>query len=451
MRFVQFLSTMAGRLFVLLLIGIVASATLALMLSERQRAAEMARIRYDRASERLGDFLAIADRVPPGIRDDLISTGTTGIGRTTGRETLLAPDTNFAERLSKRQGRPISARHADPNTCLGPAHAIPPTERFDCWVITARLSDGELLTLQLRSRVPVDGLGLNPTVVLVLAILMATLALIAARMAAAPLDDLSRAAMALGADLDRSPLPEIGPQEVRDAARAFNQMQTRLHAAVIERTQLLASITHDLQTPMTRLRLRLERVPDAALRSRLIDDLGTMQALIREGLDLARSNQTNEPFARLDLDHLLELVVEDAAVGGKPVRLLGLSGADVEVRPRAMQRCLANLVDNAVKYGGETEVSARRVGENVEISVRDHGPGIPPENLVDVLQPFVRLETTSTNAIDGIGLGLAIAKTLADSNAASLTLSNHPDGGLEARLIVKAIDVPGSTSAAIVS
>lgn len=447
MRLVQFLSTMAGRLFVLLLIGIVGSASLALMLSERQRATEMARIRYDRASERLGDFLAIADRVPPGIRDDLISTGTTGIGRATRRETLLGPDTTFAARLSKRQGRPIGARHADPKTCLSPSHAVPPTDRFDCWVITARLSDGELLTLQLRSRVPVDGLGLNPTVVLILAVLMATLALIAARMAAAPLDDLSRAAMALGADLDRSPLPETGPKEVRDAARAFNQMQTRLRAAVIERTQLLASITHDLQTPMTRLRLRLERVPDAALRSRLIDDLGTMQALIREGLDLARSNQTNEPFARLDLDHLLELVVEDAAVGGKPVRLVGLSGADVEVRPRAMQRCLANLVDNAVKYGGETEVSARRVGENVEISVRDHGPGIPPEYLVDVLQPFVRLETTATNANDGIGLGLAIAKTLADSNAASLTLSNHPDGGLEARLIVKAIDVHASSSA----
>ncbi len=449
MRIVQFLATMAGRLFVLLLIGIIASATLALMLSERQRAAEMARIRYDRASERLGDFLAIADRLPPGIRADLISTGTTGIGRTTGRETLLGPDMAFGERLSTRQGRPIGATHADPKTCLTPTHAIPPTDRFDCWVVTARLSDGELLTLQLRSRVPADGLGLNPTVVLILAILMATLALVAARMAAAPLDDLSRAAMALGADLDRKPLPETGPKEVRDAARAFNQMQTRLRTAVVERTQLLASITHDLQTPMTRLRLRLERVPDAALRSRLIDDLGTMQALIREGLDLARSNQTNEPFAQLDLDHLLELVVEDAAVGGKPVRLIGQCGTDVEIRPRAMQRCLGNLIDNAVKYGGETEVSARRVGENIEISVRDHGPGIPPEKLLDVLQPFVRLETAAATANDGIGLGLAIAKTLADRNGASLTLANHPDGGLEARLIVKAIGAPALPNAAV--
>lgn len=448
MRISQFLATMAGRLFALLLIGIVASAALALMLSERQRATEMTHIRYDRAAERFGDFLAIADRVPPGIRDDLISTGTTGIGRATGREALLGPDTNFTERLSSRQRRPIGAMHADPKTCLTPSHALPPTERFDCWVVTARLSDGEVLTLQLRSRVPADGLGLNPTVVLILAILMATLALVAARMAAAPLDDLSRAAMALGADLDRAPLPETGPKEVRDAARAFNHMQTRLRAAVIERTQLLASITHDLQTPMTRLRLRLERVSDAALRSRLIDDLGTMQALIREGLDLARSNQTNEPFARLDVDHLLELVVEDAAVGGKPVHLVGRCETDVELRPRAMQRCLGNLIDNAVKYGGKTEVSARRVGENVEIIVRDHGPGIPPEKLVDVLQPFVRLETTATHANDGVGLGLTIAKTLAYRNGASLTLGNHADGGLEARLTVKAFDTPASSSAA---
>jgi signal transduction histidine kinase len=169
-----------------------------------------------------------------------------------------------------------------------------------------------------------------------------------------------------------------------------------------------------------------------------------MQALIREGLDYARNTQTTEPLARLELDHLLELVVEDAAVGGKPVRFVKGCGCEVEVRARALQRCLANLIDNAVKYGGATEVSAELSGDNVDIRIRDRGPGIPPDKLAHVFEPFVRVASEATSAIDGIGLGLAIARTLAERNSASLTLRNHPEGGLEARLTLKAISVPAA-------
>jgi signal transduction histidine kinase len=441
MNIARFLATMAGRLFVLLLIGIIASAALALTLSEREREAEISRIRYDRTGERMADFLAIVDRAPRGLRAELISAGVTGVRRATGREALHGPDADLTQGLSARWRMPVRAIHADPHSCLAPSpadHDTHAADHFDCWVVAVQLSDGAIARLQLRSRVPAEGLGLNPTVVLILAALMVSLALVAARMAAAPLDDLARAATELGNDLDRRPLPETGPVEVRDAAKAFNQMQTRLRASVVERTQLLASITHDLQTPMTRLRLRLEKVGDAALRSRLIDDLGVMQALIREGLDYARNTQSTEPLARLDLDHLLELVVEDAAVGGKPVRFIGGCGAEAEVRARALQRCLANLIDNAVKYGGATEVSAQLAGDDVDIRIRDRGPGIPADKLAHVFEPFVRVASEATSAIDGIGLGLAIARTLAERNGASLTLRNHPEGGLEARLILKA-------------
>jgi len=444
MNIARFLATMAGRLFVLLLIGIIASAALALTLSEREREAEISHIRYDRTGERMADFLAILDRAPRGLRAELISAGMTGIRRATGREALQGTDAAFTQVLSARWRMTVRTIKADPHSCLAPSpadHDTHAADHFDCWVVTAQLSDGAIARLQLRSRVPAEGLGLNPTVVLILAALMVSLALVAARMAAAPLDDLARAATELGNDLDRSPLPETGPVEVRDAAKAFNQMQTRLRASVVERTQLLASITHDLQTPMTRLRLRLEKVGDAALRSRLIDDLGVMQALIREGLDYARNTQTTEPLARLELDHLLELVVEDAAVGGKPVRFVEGCGAEVEVRARALQRCLANLIDNAVKYGGATEVSAELTRDSVDITIRDRGPGIPADRLAHVFEPFVRVASDATSAIDGIGLGLAIARTLAERNAASLTLRNHPEGGLEARLTLKVTSV----------
>jgi signal transduction histidine kinase len=243
-------------------------------------------------------------------------------------------------------------------------------------------------------------------------------------MAAAPLNDLSRAARALGGDLNRLPLIERGPHEVRDALRAFNAMQAKLRDHVIERTHILASITHDLQTPLTRLRLRLEKVTDIALRSRLIDDLDRMQALIRQGLDFSRGNQTEEPFVPLVLDSLLESVVQDAAEGGRAVVLVECSGYDVEARPQALQRCLANLLDNAVKHGGSAEVSAKQVNGEVQIRIRDHGPGIPPDQLEAVFDPFVRL-------------GLTIARQLAQKNDAELVLANHSAGGLEACLILR--------------
>jgi signal transduction histidine kinase len=432
-----FFGTMAGRLFVFLLIGVVGSAALALALADRQRQADLHRIRFERLVDRMSDFLVVADRASVPLRNELLANGVTGIRPANGREIAERSDLELTNRLRERWDKPVRAERAAANSCSSPSSIERGGSQFDCWLITAQLSDGRIVRLQLRGHLQVDHLALNPVVVLVLGILIATLTLVAARMAAAPLDDLARAARALGGDIDRRPLPERGPREVRDAARAFNVMQKQLRSHVVERTQLLASITHDLQTPMTRLRLRLEKVKDAALKSRLIDDLGTMQALIREGLDFARSVQTTEDFASLDVDQLLDLVVEDAAEGGKPVTVVARCRCDVEARPRALQRCLANLIDNALKYGGSAEVSAAPVSDNVEIRIRDHGPGIADENLDQVFEPFIRLQAEPVRPIEGIGLGLAIARTLAERNEASLMLRNHPQGGLEAVLTLK--------------
>jgi signal transduction histidine kinase len=432
-----FFGTMAGRLFVFLLIGVVGSAALALGLADRQRQADLHRIRLERVVDRISDFLSVADHASNPLRAQLLANGVTGIRRANGKEAVKGVDVELTRRLERRWGRPARAERAAPNSCSSSSPVDPGDNRFDCWRVTARLSDARIIDLQVRGHVQVDHLALNPVVVLILGVLIATLAFIAAGMAAAPLGDLARAAQALGIDIDRRPLPERGPREVRDAARAFNTMQTKLRTYILERTQLLASITHDLQTPMTRLRLRLEKVRDPALRSRLIDDLGTMQALIREGLDFARSVETTETFANLDIDQLLDLVVEDAAEGGKPVTIAARCRCDVEARPRALQRCLANLIDNALKYGGCAEVSARRVADGVEILVRDRGPGIAGEHIAQVFEPFVRLPGDPARPIEGIGLGLAIARTLAERNEASLVLRNHPEGGLEALLTLK--------------
>lgn len=437
MRPLRFFGTMGGRLFLFLLVGVAGSALLALVLADRQRQSDLHRIRFERLIDRISDFLTVSDKATESLRAELMENGVTGIRRATGKEQIQSVDTELEQRLDKRWGKQARVERAVASSCFGTTPIDARTERFECWVVTAPLSDGRTARLQVRGHVQVDSIAFNPAVVIILTALMATLALIAARIAAAPLGELARAAKALGDDLDRHPLPERGPREVREAARAFNQMQSHLRSHVVERTQLLASITHDLQTPMTRLRLRLEKVSDPALRSRLIDDLGTMQALIREGLDYARSAETAETFARLDIDQLLDLVVEDAAEEGKPVAFVARSGCDVEVRPRALQRCLTNLIDNALKYGGSAEVAATPAGDTVEIRIRDHGPGIAETDLAGVFAPFVRLEAGRVDEPDGIGLGLTIAKSLAGSNDADLALRNHPEGGLEALLILR--------------
>ncbi|MGE8226603.1 MAG: ATP-binding protein, partial [Stenotrophomonas sp.] len=272
----------------------------------------------------------------------------------------------------------------------------------------------------------------DPWFLSLLALAIGLLAYLVARIASSPLQRLATHATELGHDLQRAPLPVSGPLEVQRAAEAFNAMQLRLQRHLGERTQMLAAITHDLQTPSTRLRLRLENVQDEQLRERLIGDLAAMQALIREGLELARSAESAEQRAALDLDSLLESVVEDAAESGHEAVLEQGSGAVLMLRPLAMRRLFSNLVDNAVKYGRAAHVSARRDGAAVEVRVRDSGPGLAEDELEAVFTPFLRLETSRSRETGGAGLGLTIARALAEKDGASLILRNHPQGGLEA-------------------
>jgi signal transduction histidine kinase len=429
---------MAGRLFVFLLIGVVGSGALALGMAGARRTADLHRIRLNRVVDRLDDFMSVAGHASGTFRADLLKDGVPGIRRASGQEVVTAPDPEFARALSARLKATVHVERAQSRSCFEPSAVAAFSNQFNCWIVTAPMTDGQVLRLQVRGpHGAAEPPGFDPLVVLISGIAAAVLAFVAARMAAAPLRDLSRAAQALGGDLDSHPLPERGPYEVREAAQAFNAMQAKLREHVTERTQMLASITHDLQTPMTRLRLRLEKVENPALRSRLIDDLGAMQALIREGLDYSRSRQTNEPFGTLAIDQLLEILVDDAVDAGKSVVFVRGCGCDVEARPRALQRCLANLLDNALKYGGSAEVSAEWVSGKILVRVRDHGPGIPPLQIEHVLKPFVRLETSSSRGVDGVGLGLSIAKTLAERNEAELILANHPDGGLEACVVLR--------------
>jgi signal transduction histidine kinase len=431
--FRRYIDTMAGRLFALLLVGIVGTAAVALAYGEGQRRADLRRVRLDRLGDRLSDFLALVEHAREPLPTYLLASRIGGIRAANGTEVILKEDAALTAGLSARIGRPVRAGSASVASC-----SMPKIDSVgECWVLGTSLPDGTPIRLQLRARPFEESYPLRWSIALLLMPGLAVLAFLGARMAAAPLRALSGAAQALGTDLDHRPIEEAGPREVRDAARAFNAMQTELRQSLFEKTQLLASITHDLQTPMTRLRLRLENISDAALRSRLVDDVATMQGLIREGLNYARNAKVSEPFASVAIDNLLEVVIEDAMAGtGKDVTFDRGCQVDVQARPGALQRCLSNLLDNALKYGNGVEVSAAVIGTAVRIVIRDRGPGIPPDKLKAVFEPFVRLESTSRSA-DGVGLGLTIAKMLAEQNEASLTLRNHTDGGLEAILVLE--------------
>lgn len=252
-----------------------------------------------------------------------------------------------------------------------------------------------------------------------------------------PLARFRDAVQALTRDLDApAPCPEEGPIEVRETARAFNAMQRAIRRHIDERTQILASISHDLKTPLTRLKLRLADGVGNGQRAKLEADIDAMSALLQEGLDYAASTRLREERAPVDLNRLLEDMAEAAADVGERVDVHGRIARPYPCAPRALERALQNLIDNAVNYGGGAHVSLRDLPDRVEICVEDDGPGLPPELLQRAFEPFVRGEQSRNRATGGTGLGLAIARNVVRAHGGDITLSNRTGGGLAALIVL---------------
>jgi signal transduction histidine kinase len=286
----------------------------------------------------------------------------------------------------------------------------------------------------------------HPYVILFFTLCFLALSYFIARTALRPMRDLAAAATRLGHDIDTPPLDERGPSEVHEAAVAFNAMQSRIQNDFRERAYMLAAITHDLQTPVTRLRLRLEKVTGDALRQKLIDDLALMSDTIRDGLDLAQSLQRSESQARIDLDSVLASVCQDASDAGHDVTFDGRTNAFIICSPVALRRCITNLVDNAVKYGKFARVTAESDDGRATVRVRDGGPGIPDDQLENVFDPFVRLEHSRSRETGGTGIGLTIARNIVQRVGGTLRLRNLPDQGLEVTLDLPTVTTTPSHS-----
>ncbi len=268
--------------------------------------------------------------------------------------------------------------------------------------------------------------------------LLAAASAVAVRVVTRPLEQLAVAADAIQPGGTAVVLPQGGPQEVARAVRAFEAMQERISVHLDERMRILAAVSHDLQTPITRLRLRADLLEDATLREKLHADLFEMQSLVEEGISYARSAHAGREQPRtVDLLDFLESLVFDYKDAGQPVTLAGCDSIRIETRPLALRRLVCNLVDNALKFAGAAEVVAHLGAEaTLVIEVLDRGPGIPPELREIVLLPFKRLESSRNRDTGGTGLGLAIAHQLAQASGGRLELATRDGGGLVARVVL---------------
>lgn len=301
--------------------------------------------------------------------------------------------------------------------------------------IQVALQDGTWV--QFERRIPED-LFDQPTPLLqilgVLLLSVVLLSLLAVRWAVRPLRELRLAAEALGRDIHHTPISEAGPLEVAETARAFNTMQKRIRSYIEDRARILAAVSHDLKTPLTRMRLRSDLLDNTELRSKLQADLDEMEAMVAATLDFMRSAESGEESVPIDLTALLETIRDNALDAGWKVSLLGRASGLLEGRPTALKRCITNLVENAARYAGEARILVADSPGIVRITVEDQGPGVPEELLEKVFDPFFRVDTSRARRTGGTGLGLGIARNIARAHGGDLVLRNRTGGGLVAEL-----------------
>lgn len=302
----------------------------------------------------------------------------------------------------------------------------------------ARLNDGTVLTFRYSPPLAVAERPLRIIgSLLLVAIVVSLLSIWVVRRLTRPLDMFARAAEGLARDLEQAPLGESGPREVAGAARAFNSMQRALRTLIHTRAQALAGVSHDLRLPITRVRLRLEQLPEGAVRDAIERDLADMETLIDDTLAFLRAGDSSEAAAPTRLDALVEGVADDIAALGADIEVNGSVAQPVIVRPSITRRCLANLMDNARRYGsGKIRVTVSGTATEARVDIDDDGPGIPDAERERVFEPYVRLEASRARHTGGSGLGLAIARAVARAQGGDITLSRRPEGGLRASLVL---------------
>ena len=300
-------------------------------------------------------------------------------------------------------------------------------------LLSLRLPDNSWLNVSLFAATPSDG-GRHGTLLStsLMAIGVVLISLLIARWLTQPLRNIAQAVTGLSPDNPQSEVPERGPLEVRQLATAFNEMRQRIEGLVSRRTRSLAAVSHDLRTPLTRLKLRLNDVVSPELQRAISADIAEMEQMIDATLSYLKGEEASEPQRAIDLRALLQTIVDDANDAGHDAALSSRTHIVVNARHIGLKRALSNLVGNALRFGSQVSVSAEVEGDDVYVIIDDNGPGIPEGQIEVVVEPFVRLEESRNSETGGVGLGLTIAKANIEADGGSLTLRNRAEGGLRA-------------------
>ncbi len=422
--------TLGARLFLIFLAGLTLAHGLSFGVLFIERYTTAKSMMFGTLESDVATSVAILDRLPAVERPDwltllrrdnyhyVLGPGQQGIPDTNGS----FPEVADTIRQVVGPSSPVSVE------------SIPGSNRIQ---VHLSLSDGSPLTLDITPEIMPLAQWL-PYVLVAQLLLLILCSWFAVRLAIRPLVRLANAADTLDPNGKAPRLSETGPSEVAYAATAFNAMRDRIAQHLQERVEILAAISHDLQTPITRMKLRAELAEDSVEKDKLVHDLAEIERLVQEGIAYARSAHGNaEKSARIDIGSFLESLVYDYQDTGKAVTLTGMIDAALVTRPLALRRVLTNLVDNALKFAGQAELQVEKSSNGaVSISVLDRGPGIPEDQLNAVLQPFFRLDQSRNRGTGGTGLGLAIATQLASAIGGTLKLSNRPAGGLSARISI---------------
>ncbi|GAB2803300.1 sensor histidine kinase [Dyella kyungheensis] len=419
--------SMASRLYLIIFAGLMLAQGLSFALLYMERMQSATAVMFNTLEHDVGTSVAVIDRLPAAERSRWLNR--------------LERDNYFYILGSGEPGRQLATKRSVYVTQLIAKELGPDFQVYgntismspERYQVHFTLHDGSPLTLQVTPHMKPLASWL-PFVFMLQVILLLICTWLAVRLATSPLSTLAAAADAMTPTADGPRVSQEGPTEVARAAKAFNTMQDRIARHLKERLHILAAISHDLQTPITRMRLRVEALDASPEQQRIIDDLHELEHLVREGVAYARSaHGGSEAPVRLDLGAFVESLVFDYQDMGRPVTLTASVTATTTVRAQALRRVLANLIDNAIKYGGGAEVEVlRTMSDTLSVTVSDRGPGIPEDEWEQVLQPFYRRESSRNRDTGGAGLGLAIASQLIVSIGGELRLAHREGGGLQA-------------------
>ena len=429
-----FPSTLAGRVLFIILAGLTVAHAAAFALFEAERSETVERYAAADAAARITEYARLpTDATAPPLarpgapRLRMRWQPVTAVGAPPYGE--AKPSATFEKELRRLLSQSLGTDPVAWISARPAAMSDAKAEGSAKYVTVAlKLPDGEALAETLLVT-PALGIPAEAWISIGLVfVLTLNFSIWAVQLAVKPLRMLADAAERLSRNIDEPPLAEKGADEIRSAARSFNRMQDRLRRHVNSRALAFAAMSHDLRTPLTRMRLRLEGLGEAS-KAKLEADLDEIEALATSVLEVTRDLAGDEPMRRIDLDELATRLVDDYAHLGHALAIRG-SAAPIEARPLALRRAVVNVIDNAFKYGRDVVFELEDGRSEVRLHVLDRGPGVPPEELEKILTPFYRIEGSRNRQTGGAGLGMAIAKDVVEGHGGSLEVANRPDGGL---------------------